>query len=270
MNEAEHHLVFLRELTWSHIVVILIVLVSYRLLVLLMRRMVRRAAENAPSHQRLLILRVAPIARLLMVIVGIAIIIPLLVEPTLENIIALTATVSLALVFAFKDYASCMVAGIVTIIENVYQPGDWIEVDGTYGEVRAISTRAVHIVTADDTEVIIPHSKLWSSSVFNASGGRQSLLCVTNFYLHADHDGAAVHQVLSEIGEISRYRKPETPVQVVASETPWGTHYKVKAYVADSREQFAMISDLTIRGKQQLRAMGIAFAQAPYAASKRE
>lgn len=76
-----------------------------------------------------------------------------------------------------------------------------------------------------------------------------------------------MRQALTEIGEISSYRKPESPVKVVASETPWGTHYKVKVYVADSREQFAMITDLTICGKQQLRAIGVAFAQAPYAVS---
>ena len=88
---------------------------------------------------------------------------------------------------------------------------------------------------------------------------------MTNFYLHADHDGAAVRQALAEIAETSSYRKPETPVKVVAAETPWGTHYKIKAYVTDSREQFAMITDLTIRGKERLRAMGVTFAQAPYA-----
>jgi small conductance mechanosensitive channel len=87
---------------------------------------------------------------------------------------------------------------------------------------------------ADDTEVIIPHSKLWSSSVFNASGGKRSLLCVTNFYLRADHDGASVRQALFEIAEISSYRKPEMPVKIVAAETPWGTHYKIKAYVTDN------------------------------------
>src|SRR5208282_6530216 len=98
-------------------------------------------------------------------------------------------------------------------------------------EVTAIGIRAVHIVTADHTEVVIPHSRLWSSSVSNASGGKRSLLCVANFYLHADHDGAAVKQALTETGETSRYRKLETPVKVVAAETPWGTRYKIKAYV---------------------------------------
>ena len=265
MNEAGHG--FLRELTWSHVLVVLLVLITSGLLVLTMRWIVRRVAESAPSHRPLMILRIAPVARLLIWITGLAIIVPLLVEPTFENVVALAATLGLALAFAIKDYVSSLIAGVVAIIENTYQPGDWIKVDGSYGEVKAIGARAVHIVTADDTEVIIPHARLWSTSVFNASGGNQSLLCVTNFYLRADHDGAAVCTALSEAAGTSSYRKPETPVKVVAAETPWGTHYKVKAYVTESREQFAMITDLTFRGKERLRAMGVAFAQAPYAES---
>ena len=33
------------------------------------------------------------------------------------------------------------------------------------------------------------------------------------------------------------------------SQTEWGTHYKVKAYPFDMRDQFSFISDLTVRGK---------------------
>jgi small-conductance mechanosensitive channel len=257
---------FLRELSWSHILFVLVILVGCRLLVLAVRQIVRNTAERAPSHHRLLILRIAPLARLLIWLAGITIIVPLLVEPTLEDVIALVATVGLALAFALKDYVSCLIAGVVTILENTYQPGDWIEVDGTYGEVKAIGTRAVHIVTADDTEVIVPHSRLWSVAVFNASSGSRSLLCVTNFYLNADHDGSAVRQALGEIGEASGYRKPDSTVKVVATEMPWGSCYKIKAYVNESREQFAMMTDLTIRGKERLRGMGVTFAQAPYTA----
>ena len=43
--------------------------------------------------------------------------------------------------------------------------------------------RAVRVVTLDDTEVIIPHTKLWTSSIFNASSGNRHLLCVADFYL---------------------------------------------------------------------------------------
>ncbi len=269
MNEPAQQLGFLRELSWTHVLLVLAVLVAARLLILAVHWIVRYAAESAPSRRRLVILRLAPIVRLLIWITSIAIVVPILIEPSFENVVALVATVGLALAFALKDYASCMIAGVVTILENTYQPGDWIEVDGAYGEVKAIDIRAVHIVTADDTEVIIPHARIWSASIFNASGGQRSLLCVTNFYLDANHDGAAVRQTLIETGETSSYKKPETSVTVVAAEAPWGTRYKIKAYVIDSRDQFAMITDLTVRGKARLRAAGVTFAQAPYAESGR-
>jgi small-conductance mechanosensitive channel len=32
--------------------------------------------------------------------------------------------------------------------------------DGAYGEVKLVGLRAVHLVTPDDTEVIIPHARL--------------------------------------------------------------------------------------------------------------
>jgi small-conductance mechanosensitive channel len=103
------------------------------------------------------------------------------VEPTFRNILALCAGLGLVLAYTLKDYGSSFVAGLVTVLENTYQPGDWIEVDGTYGEVKAIGGRAVHLVTADDTEVIVPHSRFWSTSIFNSSSGNRSLLCVANF-----------------------------------------------------------------------------------------
>ena len=156
-------------------------------------------------------------------------------------------------------------AGLITIVENTYQPGDWIEFGGAYGEVKTIGTRAVRMVTGDDTEVIIPHAMLWTNRVSNASGGKHTVLTVTHFYLVADHDGAAVTQVLAEIAAASPHLQPGSAPQVTVVEKPFGTHYRIKARVAESRDQFALVTDLTLRGKERLRAMGIAFAQAPFA-----
>jgi small conductance mechanosensitive channel len=189
----------------------------------------------------------------------------IVIEPSFQNVVALVASVSLAVAFALKDYASSLAAGLVTVLENTYQPGDWIEVDGVYGEVKFIGVRAVHIMTTDDNEVMIPHYQFWSKKISNATSGSRSLLCVANFYLHPDHDGHAVLRCLEQIGETSSWRMPETKLSVVAQEKPWGTHYKLKAYVKESREQFKFITDLTIRGKAALRAMDIRFANVAHA-----
>jgi len=62
----------------------------------------------------------------------------------------------------------------------------------------------------------------------------------------------------------------DTSYHHAASESPtFGhSHDPEKAALGggiQSREQFAMITDLTIRAKERLRAMEVLFAQAPYA-----
>lgn len=255
----------MEKLAWRDVLIIAAVVILARLLIIAMRWILRRLAENGLRHRRLTILRISPILRLLISAAAVIVIVPFLVEPTVPNILALSAGLGLGLAYTLKDYGSSIVAGLVTVLENTFQPGDWIEVDGSYGEVKSMAGRAIHLVTADDTEVIIPHSRLWSASVFNSTSGSRSLLSVANFYLHPDHDARAVRERLTEVAASSPYRAPDSSIAVIALEKPWGTHYRVRAYVRESREQYLFITDLTIRSKEILRHMDVRFAQAPYA-----
>ena len=264
MNESAGSLKILRNLDSYDFALVAGVLVLAWLLASAVRWGLRQSAERAPARVRLPVLRLIPVLRLGIAIGALVIVVPILVEPSLQNVVAIVASVSLALAFVLKDYASSLVAGLVTVIEGPYQPGDWIEVGGIYGEVKLIGLRAVHIVTAYDNEVMIPHSRLWSASISNATSGGHTVLCVADFYLHPDHDAQKARQCLSEVVKTSTYLEPETEVSVIVQEKPWGTHYKLKAHVKDSRDQFQFMTDLTIRGKEALRAMNIRFAQAPY------
>jgi len=261
----QHALSFLRELAWEDLALVVAIFVASRLLVAAARNAIRRVAENAAPARRLAILGWSPKIRLLIEIFTVAAILSVIADLTFNNTVALIASVGLVFAFAFKDYGSCLIAGLVAILENTYQPGDWIEIDGLYGEVKAIGMRAVYLITNDDNEVVIPHSRLWSSSITNTTGGKRSLLCVANFYLDPDHDAAAVRQRLIEVAADCPFRQPDTAVAATVTERPWGTHYRLKAQVKDSREQFRLMTDLTIRGKAALREMEVRFAQAPYA-----
>jgi small conductance mechanosensitive channel len=262
LTSSTQHLNFLHQLESSDALSIVAIIGGASLCAIAIRWLLRQIAENARPSVRLNILRIIPLARLAIGIAALTLLIPTLIEPSFQNVIALLASASLVLAFVLKDYASSLVAGLVTILENPYQPGDWIEMDGVYGEVKSISLRAVHLVTADDNLVMIPHYRFWSKKISNATNGSHSLLCIANFYLHPDHDGHAVQRCLLAIGENSPLRQLGTKLGVVAQEKPWGTHYKLKAYVNESRDQFQFITDLTIRGKEDLRAMNIRFAHA--------
>jgi small-conductance mechanosensitive channel len=256
------HLNFLHQLDADDVLYAISILVTAVFCATTVRWLLRQLAERAKPSVRLSILRVIPLARLAIWLTALALLIPIAVEPSLQNMIAILASLSLVLAFVLKDYASSLVAGLFTILENPYQPGDWVEMDGVYGEVKLINLRAVHIVTADDNLVMIPHYHFWSKKISNATNGSHSMQCVANFYLDPDHDGNAVRQCLLGIVDSSPLRQPNTKIAVSVQEKPWGTHYKLKAYVNESRDQFQFISDLTLRGKADLRTMNISFANA--------
>ena len=250
----------LRKLVWKDFFLILGVVVLARLISIAVRWLLVSLSEKLSPRWRLFILRTLPIIRLFIAFGAITVIVPMIMEPTLRNLLTLLASISLALAFELKDYGSSFVAGLVTVLENVYQPGDWIEVDGAYGEVKSIRARATRIVTADDTEVIIPHSHLWNANISNATSGNRSILCVTDFYLHPDHNAVDARKRLTDVAETSSFRKPHSPVTVIVLEKPWGTHYRVKGYANESREQFLFMTDITVRGKEAIRSLGIRFA----------
>lgn len=260
--DSLNHLELLRKLNTSDLLYITGIVMVAWLLATSVRWLMRLLAESLPPKFRLPTLRVIPLARLTIFMTALVMVVPIVIEPSLNNVIAMLAGVSFVIAFVLKDYASSLVAGLVTILENAYQPGDWIEIDGVYGEVKLIGLRAVHIVTSDDNEVMIPHYQFWAKKISNATSGSKSLMCVANFYLNPNHDGQAVKSMLEKIVETSSYREPDSKISVLAEEQPWGTHFKVKGYVHESREQFKFTTDLTLRGKDALRAMNVQFVQA--------
>ena len=153
---------------------------------------------------------------------------------------------------------------MVTLYEIPYRVGDWIEVDGTYGEVRSINMRTLEIVTPDDTVVVIPHIKLWDRMFFNANDGSRNLQCVADFYLHPAHDGIRVKNILMDVALTSPFLKLENPVKVVAKEETQGTFYRIRAYPVYPADQFEFITDLTLRGKSALLDAGVEFAFIPF------
>lgn len=233
------------------------------LLIVTSQKVLPLLANKLHGKRRLYLLTSVPMLRLLIFVIALVLIVPLIIEPSVQNMVALLGTAGVLIGFALKDYVSSLIAGIVAVNEMPYRPGDWIEVNGTYGEVTHIGMRAVEIVTPDDTVVFIPHLKLWNELIFNANKGGTNLQCVADFYLHPHHDADRVKHALHDVALTSPFLQTEKPVVIIVQEKPWGTHYRLKAYPIDPRQQFQFITDLTVRGKSVLISLGIEFATSP-------
>ncbi len=226
------------------------------LAIYLVRRIFPNLARRGPSQLRLYFLGAVPIIRLGLLTLAILWIVPIIFNITLQNFLVIAGAASVALGFAFKDYVSSLIAGIVSIFEKPYRPGDWVEIDGDYGEVQSVGLRALRILTPDDTVITIPHNRLWDENVANANDGARTLMCVAEFYLAPDHNAQRVRTALRDVALTSAYLAWDRPVVVVLSEKPFGTQYRLKAYPFDMRDQFAFVSDLTARGKRVIAAAG--------------
>ncbi len=244
-----------------------LIIVATVVLIILFQRIMPWIADRLPGRKRLFVLSATPYFRLLIIIIAVFMAIPLLIEPSLHNMVVILGSVGLAVGFALKDYVSGLIAGIVAIGEFNYRNGDWVEMGDVYGEVRHIGLRTVAIVTPDDSRVLVPHSFLWTNPVINANNGDARLQCIADFYLHPQHDARQVRRVLEDVAMTSPFLYFDDPVTVLAKEEPWGTHYRLKAYPVAAGQQFRFITDMTVRGKAALLDLGAEFASASMTAS---
>jgi hypothetical protein len=81
-------------------------------------------------------------------------------------------------------------------------------------------------------------------------------MCVTEFYTNHDVDAVKIRAVLRDVVLASPYTLFSKPVCVSLREKAWGILFKVKAYPVDGRDEFAYISELTVKGRQALMQLG--------------
>ncbi len=253
-----------QDISFAQIAIVCVV--AYALIVLV-RRVLPFLADRGPSRIRLYVLAAVPIIRLIIMTVATVWLIRLIFRITFENFLVIAGAASVAIGFAFKEYVSSLIAGVVAVFERPYRQGDWIKVGDDYGEVQSVGLRTVTLRTANDDIVAVPHQQIWTDNVSNSNDGSQTLMCVADFYVDPNHESAKIREALREVAITSAYLEYEKPVRVIVSEKPFATHYRIKAYPFDLRDQFLFISDLTVRGKEAIRDAGGRFAAAGYAAA---
>lgn len=257
MDEQVRAEQLLRDLQDIDFIQLGLVIVGTLVLIGLIRRSFPYLAERGPSRLRHYLLGMIPVLRLVLVVASIIWVVPMVFEVTLRNFIVIFGAASVAIGFAFKDYVSSIVAGVVAIFERPYRPGDWVRIGPDQGEVVAVGLRAVKIRTPDGVMVTIPHGEIWGSNIANANDGQRTMMCVADFYLDPNQDDSQLDRLLHDVALTSAYLSYQHPIAVHKASYDMGTHYRLEAYPFDLRDQAAFVSDMTGRGKRVLQELGL-------------
>lgn len=207
-------------------------------------------SERIAKEWRLRVKQFLPFLRMLVLTIVVILLMNLFLNLSKENILAVTGTIAVALGFAFKDYASSIIAGIVGLFELPYGVGDRIKIGDHYGEVVSYGIRSVRIQTPEDNTVTIPHNKIWTEAISNANAGALEAQVVTEFYFAHEVDVNLIKKILYRVAQTSKYTHLKLPIVVVMQEKPWGCVFKLKCYPLDARDEFLYQTDLIARAKR--------------------
>jgi small conductance mechanosensitive channel len=90
-----------------------------------------------------------------------------IVAPSFQagDLIKMLGIGSVAIGFAFQNILQNFLAGILLLLQEPFQLGDWISVTGLEGRVDDIQTRATLVSTQDGHRVVIPNAVLFTNPV---------------------------------------------------------------------------------------------------------
>jgi small-conductance mechanosensitive channel len=201
------------------------------------------------TKNRFALKSIAPIIRIFGWIIIIYIIIAGIFKPPFETLIAVTASIGIAVGLASQDILKNIFGGIIILFDRPFQVGDKIELDKYYGEVVKIGLRSTRIVTQDDSTVTIPNGELMIKSVSNTNFGESNCQVVAEIYLPISVNTEQARQIAIETAQVSKYIYLNKPIVVLfVNEVKQRRSYlkmRIKAYVLDLRYEFLFKSDMT-------------------------
>ena len=201
------------------------------------------------TNQRITIKGIIPIIKIFGWIFIIVLIIVGIFQPPQSTVLAVSASLGIAIGFASQDIIKNIFGGVIILLDRPFMVGDKIEVGSHYGEVVEIGLRSIRIVTADDSLVSIPNGELMNQSVSNSNTGEANCQVVAEIYLPITVDTKRVRELAKESAQVSKYIYLNKPIYVLFfNEVKEGRSYlkmRLKAYVVDIRYEFAFKSDMT-------------------------
>lgn len=166
--------------------------------------------------------------------------------------------IGIAVGFAAQATIANMLSGFGIFIDHLFKAGDWVTIDGNYGEVASITLRTTKIRTLDNTFVSIPNSVVTSSAVTNFTEQGMVRVAAKVSIGYKESVDKAREILVKAAQNIEGLRQDPVPEVVVDTLADSGVSLLVRVWIDNPRfeERYRFILSETC--KQALDEAGIA------------
>ncbi len=148
------------------------------------------------------------LARLILVVVGLAVLFQWVWNADVAGLIAALGVTSIVIGLALQNAVGGVISGLLLLFEQPFKIGDWLDAAGVQGRVIEVNWRAVHIDTGSGIQ-IIPNSTLSGASFTNLSQPEGPHHVATSVAFTTDDPPHEVIGLLVEVADSLPMRTPD-------------------------------------------------------------
>ncbi|HMA60641.1 MAG TPA: mechanosensitive ion channel domain-containing protein [Halanaerobiales bacterium] len=136
--------------------------------------------------------------------------------------------------FGLQKIVSNFISGIIILLDKSVKPGDVIEIDNVYGQIKSIGLRYISVLTLDGKEYIIPNEDLITKKVINWSYSNNLVRTSVSVGVSYNSDVEKAMELLQEaIAGIDRILSKPPPKIFLNEFSDSSVNIEVKFWIRD-------------------------------------